>query len=101
MFGAQGPRSDKPMIVTDKSRTYKVWLLPTGWITCNHKDSGLPVTLGRGQPQKTHSLSKIAKWGFLTLGFSVFLGLNLRNAIIIFILYLKSKDSVTLIIMLL
>ena len=54
-----------------------------------------------GQPQKTHSLSKIAKWGFLTLGFFVFFGVKLKNAIIILILYFKSKDSVSLIIILL
>ena len=31
---------------------------------------------GGGQPQKTHSFSKIAKWVFLTFFFWVFLGLN-------------------------
>ena len=54
---------------------------------------------GGGQPQKTYSFSEIAKWVFLTLFSLGFLGLNLKNDIIILILYLKSKDSATHIIM--
>ena len=53
------------------------------------------IIWGWGQPQKTHSFSKIAKWVFLMLVFLGFLGLNFKNDTIVLILYLKSKDSVT------
>ena len=46
---------------------------------------------GGGQPQNPF-LFQNRKMGFLTL---VFLGLNSKNDIIILILYLKSKDSAT------
>ena len=57
------------------------------------------IIWGGGQPQKKPFLFQNRKMGFFNVGFFwVFLGLNFKNDIIL-ILYLKSKDSATHIIM--
>ena len=74
---------------------YKVYNMIKQWA---HKRLNLSNFPGVGTTPKNPIPFPNRKMGLLTLGF---FGVKLKNAMIILILYLKSKDSVTLIIMLL